>query len=923
MTTRTISITTRLTTQSTERGETSRTADSTSRTRLTNHTQTITENMAPIRRSALLILAFAFVIGLFHQPAIAKTEYRSISWAWCIWDCEYTGDYKSSDEVLAAWNAAIDQDYNQCMASARGAECGGGCYKNNYYGATMMSPGNTTILNGQPNWLITTSGQSTSYSPSCNGQPSRTTTTANNGGIATYGKNQCPGSGGWSAAGANFTSVDGLPGYTTSNVGQISKYDLWCHREIPDCPTCNKARPTFGDPIDPVGLTQTESETDYTSKDGLLSVRRHYTSAGGGRWTWGDMGIGLADFTGRSTASPAAAVGLTGIVQMVPPGYYPSGLPARVATPRSFPLLKTQPDTGQQEAWVFLANGTRSAFTETSPGVFTTNAVDKPTLTVGTSSGGAVQWKLKTQGGGFHVFDATGALVQRMFIDGKTVGYSTVGNTTTVSTLPGGRAITYARDPASGQYASATLPNGQKINYAVDQFSAINTVTYPDSSVKTYVYDESTNTGTTNSAPVLLTGIVDENGARNATFTYSGGATALSTERAGGVDKYSIPYSSDAANGYAILLMPIGTSQGVLNWDAGPDGERRLLTQSQPAGSGSAGATKTNSYEVNGNVASQDDFNGSRVCYANDLTRNLETTRVEGLTGVSCSTYTVANAALPTGSRKVSTTWHPDWRLQTKVAEPGRLTTSVYNGQPDPFNANALASCAPSTALLPDGKPIAVLCKQVQQATTDVDGHLGFTAALQSGVANRVQQWTYNQYGQVLTAKDPLNNTTSYAYYTDTSFTGTDPNAVGHTIGDLQTMTNAKSQVTTYSQYDKHGNLLQMSDPNGVVTTNTYDLRQRLLSTSVGGQTTSYSYDPAGQLLKVTAPDASWLGYEYDPAHRLTATKDNLGNRIEYTLDNAGNRTAENVKDTSGALRRQLARSIDALGRTQQTMGRE
>lgn len=282
-----------------------------------------------------------------------------------------------------------------------------------------------------------------------------------------------------------------------------------------------------------------------------------------------------------------------------------------------------------------------------------------------------------------------------------------------------------------------------------------------------------------------------------------------------------------------------------------------------------------------------------------------------------------SGAALPAGARKVSTAWHSDWRLETRLAEPGRLTTSVYNGQPDPFAGNTLASCAPAGALLPDGKPIAVLCKRVEQATTDANGSLGFTAAVQSGVANRVQQWTYNQYGQVLTAKDPLGNTTTNVYYADTAFTGTDPNAVGHTLGDLWTTTNAVGKVTTYTKYDKHGQLIESTDPNGVVTANSYDLRQRLLSTSVGGQTTSYAYDPAGQLLKVTAPDASWIGYEYDPAHRMTATKDNLGNRIEYTLDSAGNRTAERIKDPGGALKRTLARSIDALGRVQQITGRE
>ena len=194
---------------------------------------------------------------------------------------------------------------------------------------------------------------------------------------------------------------------------------------------------------------------------------------------------------------------------------------------------------------------------------------------------------------------------------------------------------------------------------------------------------------------------------------------------------------------------------------------------------------------------------------------------------------------------------------------------------------------------------------------------------IDTSVPLRTWNYTYNQYGQMLTAKDPLNNTTTYAYYPDTTFTGTDPNAVGHTLGDLQTVTNAAGKVTSYTKYNKLGQVLEMRDPNGVLTVSTYDPRQRLLSRSIGGQTTSYAYDPAGQLLKITAPDSSWVGYEYDAAHRLVATKDNLGNRIEYTLSNAGERIAENVKDPSGTLARTLIRSIDALGRVQQTTGRE
>jgi hypothetical protein len=39
-----------------------------------------------------------------------------------------------------------------------------------------------------------------------------------------------------------------------------------------------------------------------------------------------------------------------------------------------------------------------------------------------------------------------------------------------------------------------------------------------------------------------------------------------------------------------------------------------------------------------------------------------------------------------------------------------------------------IASCAPADALLPDGKPIAVLCKRVEQSTTDASGAAGLSA---------------------------------------------------------------------------------------------------------------------------------------------------------------------------------------------------
>jgi uncharacterized protein RhaS with RHS repeats len=460
---------------------------------------------------------------------------------------------------------------------------------------------------------------------------------------------------------------------------------------------------------------------------------------------------------------------------------------------------------------------------------------------------------------------------------------------------------------------------------------------WPDGPERTFLYEHA--------LYWPMTGIVDENERRFATYGYDGAGRAISTEHAGGVGLALVSYESPPAwsvsetvSGNTIcrvhsLTAPTGTSVmtelGQINelGAASVQGKVALTSQSQPAGSGCAATVSGQDHDANGNVARRDDFNAGRSCYQHDLTRNVELVRVEGLpAGSSCSV--VGNgSSLPAGSRKLSTQWHPDWELQAKIAAPGRITTHVYNGQPDPFNSNAVASCAPATAVLPGGKPIAVLCKRVEQATTDASGAQGFSAALQAGVANRVTTWTYNQHGQVLTESGPrtdVSNITTYAYYSDTVFASSGPDVPGHTIGDLKSITNALGKITQFTQYNKHGQLLQSIDGNGVVTSHVYDTKmRRLMSTTVAGNTANYSYDRVGQLKRITQPDASYVGFDYDDAHRQVAVYDHKGNRIEYTLDKAGNKTAQKVKDPAGVLKRQMTQSIDALGRVQQTTGRE
>jgi YD repeat-containing protein len=137
----------------------------------------------------------------------------------------------------------------------------------------------------------------------------------------------------------------------------------------------------------------------------------------------------------------------------------------------------------------------------------------------------------------------------------------------------------------------------------------------------------------------------------------------------------------------------------------------------------------------------------------------------------------------------------------------------------------------------------------------------------------------------------------------------------------VATVTNAAGHTTSVIDYNAHGQPLTVVDPNGLATTMTYDVRQRLKTRSVGSELTTYDYDAVGQLTKVVLPDGSFLSYGYDDAHRLTSMQDNLGNRVAYTLDLLGNRTQEQVFDPANQLAQTRSRVFDNLSRLFRELG--
>jgi YD repeat-containing protein len=484
-----------------------------------------------------------------------------------------------------------------------------------------------------------------------------------------------------------------------------------------------------------------------------------------------------------------------------------------------------------------------------------------------TSTIDPVGWQLTTEDGSVEAYNASGQLLSIKSLAGVThkLSYDTNGYLKTV-THTNGHSLNFTYDRAN-RIATLKDPAGGIYTYSYDSAGNLVSVTYPDHTTRTYLYNEAGNVAV--SLPHALTGLIDENHNRFASWTYDSQGRAISSQHAGGVEYVGVNYGTNSGTVTDALNTARTNSLRIVQ------GVVKSGGQSQPAGAGCSAAASNLSYDANGNVSSRTDFNGNLSCFAYDLARNLETARVEGLApGKSCPSNLATYIPAANSSERLTTTqWHAGYRLPIQIDQAGLSQSFSYDAA-----GNLL-----------------------QKTITD-------TATQQS----RTWAYTYNSNGQILSEDGPrtdVNDITSYSYYSDSTAT--------HNPGDLWTRTDALGHVTTYTAYNAHGQLLSLTDANGLTTTLAYDARQRLTSVDAGGETTTYTYDPSGQLTRITRPDGSYLAYSYDAAHRLIQTQDNLGNTVTYTLDALGNRIQEEAHDPSGQLARSQSRVYDALSRLQ------
>lgn len=422
----------------------------------------------------------------------------------------------------------------------------------------------------------------------------------------------------------------------------------------------------------------------------------------------------------------------------------------------------------------------------------------------------------------------------------------------------------------SGQLTDVTDDYGRELTFAYNSQGYLNSMTDPNGEQTLFEYTSNgdllsityPNTGdgvakklyhyeSTNDTR-LLTGVTDERTVRVSTWAYDADRFAELSSGPGAINRTMLEKPSAFLDNIAVTNA-LGLTE-IYRFST-VNGARRLVKVNRTSTGGIPASDVTYTYDSNGLITSEIDHEGNITRYVRD-----------GRDLVLTETLAAASGA----ERTITRSWHPDYRIPTQEIFPDYTIDYTHDARGNVLNRTV-----------------------TDNATSE----------------SRVWSYTYDTFGKMLTEDGPrtdVNDITTYTYHNCTT---------GGECGQLHTVTDAVGNVTTIPDYNAHGQPTRIIDPNGVVTTLTYNARQWLTSRTTDGQTVRIDYDATGNITRVTLPDNTFTAYTWDEANRLVAVNDAESNRIDWTLDNAGNRTAEVFKGPDGSVTKTQNRVYDALNR--------
>jgi RHS repeat-associated protein len=468
-------------------------------------------------------------------------------------------------------------------------------------------------------------------------------------------------------------------------------------------------------------------------------------------------------------------------------------------------------------------------------------------------SGGGV---LTLNGGDTKRFNSAGKLVSLADRNGNTTKLVYDGNGVLTSvTDPFGRVLTINTN-AYGQATSISDSIGVIATYAYGSSNELLSVTYADNSSFNFTYDGS----------LRLTTVTDALGNILEAHSYDAQGRAITSERQGGIDHFSLDYVSDTETDVTDGL------GHVTKYTFDKSKGRHVVTRVEglcSCGGGGGSQVQTWEYDDQLNVTSMTDSLNHSTSYTYDSNGN-QLTETD-----------------PTGT--VAYTYNNFGGVLTRTNQLNGVTTYAYDGLGNLLTTTNALDKTTSVSYDTHGLPLTV---------TDA--------------RNKTATFAYDAAGNLITRTDALNHSTQFAYDARGRLAST-TNALGHVatfsydaLGRVKVVTRADGTTTSY-EYDLAGRRTAVTDAKGNRSTYEYDGDYRLVSQAdAANQTTRYDYDVMSNLTRVTDPLSRVTNYEYDEFNRLVKTTypaatpgaDRLFETVTY--DGVGN-VAQRT-DTAGRL---------------------
>ncbi|SCF35132.1 intein N-terminal splicing region/RHS repeat-associated core domain-containing protein [Micromonospora matsumotoense] len=177
--------------------------------------------------------------------------------------------------------------------------------------------------------------------------------------------------------------------------------------------------------------------------------------------------------------------------------------------------------------------------------------------------------------------------------------------------------------------------------------------------------------------------------------------------------------------------------------------------------------------------------------------------------------------------------------------------------------------------------------------------------------------FTYHPNGQLMTQTNPDGSVVSHAYTNGLEF--------GHSGGSqpaglLKASTDGRGKITMNAYYS-NGDLAQVTEPSGLVTTYTYDalgrrLTEKIVSDSYpAGVITSYTYDSQSRVATITAPATTDVISGVRHQARVTNDYDPDGNVVKVTTSDVLGGDPDRVSTTEYDEYNRPVLMVDAEGK--------